>query len=296
MRRDRAALDALGGGARCTARTRLELFDQRLLLARPTTVRESDLLDLSFYQFWRVFNVDRQRLSRRRQERVVALTGTGWPAHARRAPVVVGLGGSVASGKSTFAAALAGDLAPHRVEVVSTDGFLFPNAVLAERDLTLRKGFPESYDEAAITEFLGRVRAGDPEVSAPVYSHEVYDVVAERHAIGTPDVCIVEGVNVLRFAEILDVSVYLHADEEHLIAWYSERFVRECALARTDETSFYRGWSGLPEAEQRELARQFWYAINHPNLVDHIEPTAARADVVVVKAPDHTVSRIEWRG
>ena len=95
--------------------------------------------------------------------------------------------------------------------------------------------------------------------------------------------------------EVLDLAVYLHADEEFLIAWYSERFVRECALAREDAGSFYRGWSQLPEPEQRALAVQFWSEINHPNLVDHIEPTAARADAVVVKRADHTLDRVEWR-
>ena len=182
-----------------------------------------------------------------------------------------------------------------RVEVVSTDGFLFTNAVLAERELLTRKGFPESYDEAAIVAFLGLVRSGAPDLSAPMYSHEAYDVVGERRSLGTPDVCIVEGVNVLRFAEHLDLALYLHADEEHLIAWYSERFVHECTLARDDVTSFYRGWADLSEPDQRALAAQFWAVINHPNLVEHIEPTSARADAIVVKRSDHSVERIEWR-
>lgn len=216
-------------------------------------------------------------------------------AHATRGPLVVGLGGSVAVGKSTFAAALADALGPRRVEVVSTDGFLFPNAVLIERDLFARKGFPESYDEAGIIAFLGLVRAADPDATAPIYSHDVYDVIDERRAVGTPDICIVEGVNVLRFTEHLDVSVYLHAAEEHLIAWYADRFVRECVAARDDESSFYRSWADLAEDEQRALAVQFWAAINHPNLVEHIAPTASRADAVVVKGPDHAIDRIEWR-
>lgn len=216
-------------------------------------------------------------------------------AHAGRAPVVVGLGGSVAVGKSTLAHALADELAPRVVEVVGTDGFLFPNAVLLERDLFLRKGFPESYDESALGAFLAAVRSGDPTASVPVYSHAVYDVVAERRVVGAPDVCIVEGVNALRFAPDLDVAVFLQADEQHILAWYADRFVRECAAARGDATSFYRAWCDLPEADQRGLAQQFWYGINHPNLVDHIAPTAASADAVVVKGPDHAIDRIEWR-
>lgn len=214
---------------------------------------------------------------------------------AERAPLVVGLGGSVAVGKSTFAAALAAALSPRHVEVVSTDGFLRPNDVLIARDLFARKGFPESYDEVAIVAFLERLRAGEPDVTAPIYSHDVYDVIEERRAVGSPDVCIIEGLNVLRFVGALDVAIYLHAEEEHLISWYTDRFVHECRVARDEETSFYRGWSALPEVEQRALAVEFWAAINHPNLVEHIAPTAAAADAVVVKGPDHTISRIEWR-
>ena len=215
-------------------------------------------------------------------------------AHADRAPLVVGLGGPVAVGKSTLAAALAAGLGPLDVAVVGTDGFLFPNAVLVERDLFLRKGFPESYDDTALTAFIASVRTASP-IEVPVYSHTEYDVLEARRAIGRPDVCIVEGVNALAFAEHLDVAVYLHADEELVLTWYSDRFVEQCRAARDDETSFYRGWSALPEDEQRELARGFWAGINHPNLVDHIAPTAARADAVVVKGVDHTISRIEWR-
>ena len=216
-------------------------------------------------------------------------------AHASGGTVVVGLAGSVAVGKSTLARALADALAPCEVAVVGTDGFLYPNAVLIERDLFLRKGFPESYDEAAVVEFLATVRAGDPTTAVPVYSHTVYDVVAERRVVGAPDVCILEGVNALRFSASLDLAVYVHAEEEHVIGWYADRFVRECEAARDDETSFYRSWAALGEGEQRALAEQFWFGINHPNLVEHIAPTLAHADAVVVKGPDHAIVRIEWR-
>jgi type I pantothenate kinase len=215
-------------------------------------------------------------------------------AHAERAPLVVGLGGPVAVGKSTLAAALADALAPRAVAVVGTDGFLLPNAVLIERGLFLRKGFPESYDAAALSAFIARVRSGAP-VEVPVYSHTEYDVVDAPRPIGTPEVCIVEGVNALRFAADLDVALYLHAEEEHIVGWYADRFVAQCAAARDDETSFYRGWAELPEAEQRVLAAQFWDSINHPNLVDHIAPTAEAAHAVVVKGADHGIVRLEWR-
>ena len=250
-----------------TAFPRVVGADSRARLLRSTTVESGPLVPLI------------ERLS---------------AAHAERSPLVVGLAGSVAVGKSTLAAALAEALAPRAVAVVGTDGFLLPNAVLIERDLFLRKGFPESYDAEALTAFIERVRTGTA-VEVPVYSHAEYDVVDERRPIGTPEVCIVEGVNALRFAEHLDLAIYLHADEAHIVDWYADRFVAECAAARDDETSFYRGWSGLEEGEQRALAAQFWAAINHPNLVDHIAPTARAAHVVVEKGPDHGILRIEWR-
>ena len=216
--------------------------------------------------------------------------------HAKSAPVVIGIAGSVAAGKSTFAAALVEGLSEYQVEVVGTDGFLFPNAVLAELQLEARKGFPESYDESAVVSFIGALHRGDESASVPVYSHTAYDVVAgELRVIGSPDICIIEGVNALQFANHLDLAIYLDADESNLINWYATRFSEICDAAIDDPTSFYSGWSLFPESERREMAESFWYGINHPNLLECIAPSAAHADLVVRKAHDHSIASVEWR-
>ncbi len=216
--------------------------------------------------------------------------------HAISAPVVIGIAGSVAVGKSTFAAALVEGLKEFQVEVVGTDGFLFPNAVLAERQIESRKGFPESYDANAVVAFIDALRRGDDYASVPVYSHTAYDVVAgELRIIGSPDGCIIEGVNALQFADHLDLAIYLDADEADLINWYSTRFSEICDAAVDDPTSFYSGWSLFPESERREMAESFWYGINHPNLLEYIAPSAAHADLVVHKAHDHSIASVEWR-
>ena len=216
--------------------------------------------------------------------------------HAISAPVVIGIAGSVAVGKSTFAAALVDGLREFRVEVVGTDGFLYPNAVLAERQIESRKGFPESYDESAVVSFIEALRSWDGSASVPVYSHTAYDVVAgERRVIGSPDICIIEGVNALQFADHLDLAIYLDADEADLINWYATRFSEICDAAVDDPTSFYSGWSLFSEKERREMAESFWYGINHPNLLEYIAPSAAHADLVVRKAHDHSIASVEWR-
>ena len=216
--------------------------------------------------------------------------------HARSAPVVIGIAGSVAVGKSTFAAALVEGLSEFQVEVVGTDGFLFSNAVLAERQLEARKGFPESYDANAVIAFINALRSGNEPVSVPVYSHSSYDIIpGERRVIGSLGICIIEGVNALQFADHLDLAIYLDADESDLINWYATRFSEICDDAVDDPTSFYRGWSLFPENERREMAESFWYGINHPNLLEHIEPCAANADLVVRKSHDHSIGSVEWR-
>ncbi len=228
-------------------------------------------------------------LERGLRERVALL-------HANSVPVVIGIAGSVAVGKSTFAAALVAGLSDYRVAVVGTDGFLLPNAVLAERQLEARKGFPESYDAAGVIAFIEALRMGDDEAAVPVYSHTSYDVMPnERRVIGRPDICIIEGVNALQFFKHLDLAIYLEADEADLINWYSTRFSETCDAAIYDPTSFYRGWSLLPENERREMAESFWYGINHPNLVECIAPTSAHADLVVHKSHDHAIASLEWR-
>lgn len=213
-----------------------------------------------------------------------------------RAPYLIGIAGSVAVGKSRVAEELAVVLSARRtVEVVTTDGFLFPNAVLAARGLEARKGFPESYDVHRLEDFLRRVRAGEAEVPAPVYSHEAYDVLpGTHHLVRRPEVLVVDGVNVLQHgpAAHLDLRIYVDADEAHILRWYTERFLRLRAAAVEDEASFFRRFTGTDDSDAATVAELIWQGVNGPNLFDHILPTRERADVVVVKGPDHAIAEV----
>jgi type I pantothenate kinase len=183
---------------------------------------------------------------------------------------------------------------------VSTDGFLRANADLDADGLTLRKGFPESYDLAALRRFHRRLRAGDAQIEVPVYAHDIYDVAAEPTLLDRPEVLVLEGVNALQGAsdggegpgDLADVTVYIDVDEDTVIDWFSERFVTLTHEARRDPDSFYRAWSDLPDHEVRQVAREVWDAINGVNLRDHIEPSRSRADIEVVKAPSHTIVQL----
>ncbi len=215
------------------------------------------------------------------------------------APVVVGIAGAVASGKSTLADAVAqrAIASGTHTDVVSTDGFLFPNAELVERGLLARKGFPESYDVDALCAFVDAVHSGIPEVSVPRYSHLTYDVVAGGPlALDDDAFVVVEGVNALgALGDRLDFAIYLHAEEEDLERWYVDRFVELCTEAATDEGSFYRQFTGMSPSEIDVLARQVWRGVNLVNLRECIAPTRAFADCVVVKGPDHAVTNVEMR-
>lgn len=209
-------------------------------------------------------------------------------------PVVVGVGGGVAVGKTTAAVAIAECLVGTPVDIVATDGFLLPNAELARRGLVSRKGFPESYDEHALLAFLDAVRCGEA-ARAPIYSHETYDVVPDQYLpVAGAAVVVLEGLNALRAPDRLDLAVYLDASEAAMEDWYARRFVELCADPPSG--SFYAGFAGLDAAAVDAIARDVWRAVNLPNLREHIAPTRARADLVVEKRPDHSIAEVRTTG
>jgi type I pantothenate kinase len=230
---------------------------------------------------------------------------------SQKVPFIIGLGGSVAVGKSTTARVLQALLArwpDHpNVALVTTDGFLRPNKVLEERGIMDRKGFPESYDVRRLIRFLEEVKRGEPEVRAPVYSHVVYDVLEdEEQVLVEPDLVILEGLNVLQtgdggghesgfVSDWFDLSIYVDADEADIEEWYVERFFALRATAFTDETSYFRHFAVLSDEALTSTARSIWAAINGPNLRENILPTRPRADVVLQKGADHAVQQVRLR-
>jgi type I pantothenate kinase len=209
--------------------------------------------------------------------------------------LILGIAGGVAVGKSTAAAAVRELLAPRHVEVVATDGFLLPNAVLQTMGILHRKGFPESYDAPAVEQFLDAMRGGNTDVTVPVYSHVTYDVVAgERLPVAHPDVLILEGVNALQFADRLDIGVYLQAPEGAMEAWYLARFLELCETP--PPRSFYEGFADLDVDARRALAGDVWRSVNLANLHECIQPTRRRAQIIVEKRADHSVARTDVIG
>jgi type I pantothenate kinase len=222
-----------------------------------------------------------------------------------RVPYVIGVAGSVAVGKSTFARILQALLSrwpDHpRVDLVTTDGFLHPNAVLEERGLMARKGFPESYDTRRLVSFLREVKSGATEVRAPVYSHVVYDVLeGEENIVRQPDILILEGLNVLQVrssatefvSDYFDFSIYIDAEEDDIIDWFIARFMALRESVFKDPNSFFRHFAALGDDEARETALGIWRDINGRNLRENILPTRERASLILHKAADHRVTSV----
>jgi type I pantothenate kinase len=230
-----------------------------------------------------------------------------------KVPFVIAVAGSVAVGKSTTARLLQRLLAAApgspRVDLVTTDGFLLPNAVLEARGLLGRKGFPESYDRRALVRFLADVKSGRDEVFAPVYDHQSYDIVpGGKQAVDRPDILVLEGLNVLQaggradgtappvfLSDFFDFSVYVDAAEADIQRWYVERFLALRRTAFQDTTAYFHRFAGLTDDQARETALGIWAAVNGPNLASNIAPTRSRARLVLQKAADHAVRRVLLR-
>ena len=233
--------------------------------------------------------------------------------HPPRTPFVIGIAGSVAVGKSTTARVLQEMLAhwPEHpnVALVTTDGFLLPNAELERRGLLERKGFPESYDRRALLKFVVDIKSGRDEVEAPTYSHLVYDVVRdEKVVVKRPDIVIVEGLNVLQPARVrddgrtglavsdfFDFSVYVDAATSDIRRWYVERFLRLRETAFRDPGSYFSKYASLSHAEAVAEAERIWDTINGPNLDQNVLPTRSRATLVLRKDVDHSVRYVRLR-
>jgi type I pantothenate kinase len=231
----------------------------------------------------------------------------------QRAPFVVAVAGSVAVGKSTISRilqALLGRWPDHpRVDLVTTDGFLYPNAVLEAKGLMARKGFPESYDVRNLLRFLVELKSGKDEVRVPVYSHLTYDIVdGEEIVLRGPDICLIEGLNLLQtptvragrepslvVSDFFDFAIYIDADERDVESWYVERFLALRDSAFRDSRSFFHHFTQYSEEDARAIATSVWREINGVNLRDNIEPTKGRADLILEKGRDHAVERVRLR-
>ena len=228
---------------------------------------------------------------------------------AGRVPFIIGVAGSVAVGKSTVSRLLKELLSrwegTPKVEMITTDGFLYPNAELERRGLMNRKGFPESYDRMALLQFVADVKSGVAEVSTPVYSHLVYDIVeGQTNKVSNPDVLIVEGLNVLQspgqgqymaLSDFFDFKIYVDADTTNIAQWFIDRFEKLRETAFTNPASYFHRYAEMPYEKALDRANEIWATINLPNLIENILPTRSRATLVLHKGSEHAVERVLMR-
>ena len=245
----------------------------------------------------------------RRQTVLEQFLGTS----GQKIPYIISIAGSVAVGKSTTARVLQALLSRwpehRRVELITTDGFLHPNAVLKERDLMKKKGFPQSYDMHRLVNFVADLKSGATEVTAPVYSHLIYDVIPDGDkTVQQPDILILEGLNVLQsgmdyphdphhvfVSDFVDFSIYVDAPEQLLETWYINRFLKFRKGAFTDPDSYFHHYAQLSEEEAVNIATQLWKEINWRNLKENILPTRERASLILSKSANHAVEQVRLR-
>jgi type I pantothenate kinase len=242
-------------------------------------------------------------------QRLHSVTSEFLGERAKRTPFIIGVAGSVAVGKSTVARLLKEMLSrwpsTPRVELVTTDGFLYPNAELERRNLMHRKGFPESYDRLALLKFVADIKSGVERVSAPVYSHLSYDIVPGAEVVvESPDVVIVEGLNVLQppvmgqevaLSDYFDFKIYVDADVESVTKWFIGRFEQLREGAFTNPKSYFHRYAEMPFEQALARANEIWRTINLPNLIENIQPTRSRATLVLQKGSDHVVQSVLLR-